>query len=158
MKEVSGREAMEALALGMALYNEDGTVADTFVRDRKFMIGEHPHAEVIRAFGDGEEVQFFDGDSWVTTDAPGFYRDHEYRVKPKMPEDGDTFQMCDGNVYTATTAAKLYEMFGLGQEGCKTLVAYRHDPANLYGVSWDRLAMRLGGKRKVVKIFKSAKE
>lgn len=43
MKEVSGREAMEALALGMALYNEDGTVADTFVRDRKFMFGEHPH-------------------------------------------------------------------------------------------------------------------
>ena len=122
------------------------------------MIGEHPHAEVIRAFGNGEAVQFFDGDRWVTTDVPGFYRDHEYRVKPKMPEDGDTFQMCDGTVYTVTTAAKLHEMFGLGQEGCKTLVAYRLDPISLYGVNWVSLARCLGGKRKVVKIFKSAKE
>lgn len=159
MKTVSFREAMEALALGMALYNEGGTVADTFVSSRKFMIGEHPHAEVIRAFGDGEEVQFFDGDRWVTIDAPGFYRDHEYRVKPKQPKDGDTIQLSNGSIYTVTTERRLYEMFGLGQAQSDTLAVFKHDEKNVYGVTWDRLTDLLRDDcRLVVKIFKSAKE
>lgn len=159
MKEVSGREAMEALALGMALYNEDGTVADTFVRDRKFMIGEHPHAEVIRAFGKGEEIQFLDEDGWVATDAPGFYRDHEYRVKPKQPKDGDTIQLSNGSIYTVTTERRLYDMYGLGRAHSDELVMFKHDEKNIYGVTWDRPTNLLREDYwSVVKIFKSAKE
>jgi hypothetical protein len=49
-------------------------------------MGKHVHAEVIKAWADGAEVQVFrheyDGYYWEDTATPSFNTDFEYRVKP----------------------------------------------------------------------------
>lgn len=43
----------------------------------------HVHAEVIRAYADGAEVEFFDGLGWKFIERPTFYKDIKYRAKPR---------------------------------------------------------------------------
>jgi len=44
----------------------------------------HKHAEVIKAWADGETVETLLGnDSWVIVYNPNFTAEYEYRVKPK---------------------------------------------------------------------------
>jgi hypothetical protein len=46
----------------------------------------HKHAEVIKAFADGVEIQYKYGNNWIDwkdRHSPGFFQDTEYRVKPK---------------------------------------------------------------------------
>ena len=47
----------------------------------------HKHAEVIRAFADGAQVEVKrDGGNWIATPRPDFDEDLEYRVKPVAPK------------------------------------------------------------------------
>ena len=54
-------------------------------------MGKHVHAEVIKAWADGAEVQVFrheyDGYYWEDTATPSFNTDFEYRVKPADKTD-----------------------------------------------------------------------
>lgn len=58
-----------------------------------FKVGDkvkpHKHADVIRAYADGAEIEFrsFHGDRWSSTNNPSFFDDYEYRVKPVKKPD-----------------------------------------------------------------------
>ena len=41
------------------------------------------HAEVIKAWADGEEIEVFVGDTWQPTVNPMWINSNSYRVKPK---------------------------------------------------------------------------
>ncbi len=45
----------------------------------------HKHAEVIKAWADGEEIEYRvgEGSEWKPCLVPGFYESSFYRVKPK---------------------------------------------------------------------------
>ena len=43
----------------------------------------HVHAEVIRAYANGAEVEYFDGKIWRYIKTPIFYEDYKFRVKPR---------------------------------------------------------------------------
>ena len=49
-------------------------------------MGKHKHAEIIKAWADGAEVQVFrheyDGYYWEDTATPNFNIDFDYRIKP----------------------------------------------------------------------------
>lgn len=50
----------------------------------------HKHAEVIKAWADGATIQFFShsSNSWVQCgDAPAWYDDWKYRIKPEPKPD-----------------------------------------------------------------------
>ena len=49
----------------------------------------HKHAEVIKAWADGSEVQYKSkiDDFWYSTSAPYFEVDYEWRIKPEPKPD-----------------------------------------------------------------------
>ena len=46
----------------------------------------HIHAEVIKSWAMGEEVQTYDCGAWVNIANPAWSTKHQYRVKPKPPK------------------------------------------------------------------------
>lgn len=46
----------------------------------------HKHAEVIKAWADGEQIQYYDGlcDKWLDIDDPDWCENQSYRVKPEV--------------------------------------------------------------------------
>lgn len=48
---------------------------------------ERPHAELIRAWADGAQIQYkkYNRDEWEDTSNPAFVEDYEYRIKPEAP-------------------------------------------------------------------------
>ena len=49
----------------------------------------HKHAEVIKAWADGAEIEVYDliQENWVYSDGPTWREDHEYRIKPEPKPD-----------------------------------------------------------------------
>ena len=48
----------------------------------------HKHAELIKAWADGAEIQYFDHEEgWTTQLHPAWYVDTEYRIKPEPKPD-----------------------------------------------------------------------
>ena len=50
----------------------------------------HKHAEVIKAWADGAEIQWFEDyawHDWVWSHAPAFMHHDEYRIKPEPKPD-----------------------------------------------------------------------
>ena len=47
----------------------------------------HKHAELIKAWADGAEIQYFDGGEWWDTDGPSWAEEHTYRIKPEPKHD-----------------------------------------------------------------------
>lgn len=43
----------------------------------------HIHAEFIKAWADGEQVQFYSCDNWVNVDRPCWDKRTQYRIKPE---------------------------------------------------------------------------
>lgn len=50
---------------------------------------KHKHAEVIKAWADGAEVEYFpsNGKQWLDVSTPGWYEDYQYRIKPEPKPD-----------------------------------------------------------------------
>ena len=49
----------------------------------------HKHAELIKAYADGAEIEYYNLTRWVDTDekhAPKFNKDIEYRIKPQKSD------------------------------------------------------------------------
>ena len=48
----------------------------------------HTHAELIKAWADGYEIEAYnpERDTWITVPEPGWFADIEYRVKPGVME------------------------------------------------------------------------
>ena len=51
----------------------------------------HKHAEIIKAWADGYQVEAYnpERDSWISVVEPGWFNDIEYRVKPGVIEPRD---------------------------------------------------------------------
>lgn len=56
----------------------------------------HVHAEIIKAWADGEEIEYWNGASetdiggkWLTVRLPSWNHNMKYRVKPKLPTLGE---------------------------------------------------------------------
>ena len=48
----------------------------------------HPHAEVIKAWADGAQTQYYALGEWHDmVDEPVWYRDQQYRIKPETKPD-----------------------------------------------------------------------
>ena len=44
----------------------------------------HVHAELIKAWADGEEIEYFNRQGlWVDCQFPSWYNDYKYRIKPR---------------------------------------------------------------------------
>jgi len=48
----------------------------------------HPHAEIIHAWAEGAEIEWYDREheGWVVVPNPSWYAHHQYRVKPSEPK------------------------------------------------------------------------
>lgn len=46
----------------------------------------HVHADLIIAWANGAEIEFYEDDVWITTKDPAWHKDVEYRIKPTKPE------------------------------------------------------------------------
>ena len=45
---------------------------------------KHKHAEIIKAWADGAEIQFLNcSDNWIDVDNPRWHKEGEYRIKPE---------------------------------------------------------------------------
>jgi hypothetical protein len=49
----------------------------------------HKHAELIKAWADGAEIEAFDSciDEWVKASSPSWFHQIEYRIKPEPKPD-----------------------------------------------------------------------
>jgi hypothetical protein len=50
----------------------------------------HKHAELIKAWADGAEIEYFNGDrweKWLVNASPSWYENKEYRIKPEPKPD-----------------------------------------------------------------------
>ena len=47
----------------------------------------HKHAELIKAWADGAEIEWFDGRTWQVVRSPAWCDDTQYRVKPEPKPD-----------------------------------------------------------------------
>ena len=48
----------------------------------------HKHAELIKAWADGAEIQYYDyQEGWINQEFPQWYVDTEYRIKPEPKPD-----------------------------------------------------------------------
>ena len=49
----------------------------------------HKHAEAIKAWADGYEIEFFSSglNEWISNATPSWYEDISYRIKPTKPKD-----------------------------------------------------------------------
>lgn len=61
----------------------------------------HTHAELIKAWADGAEIEYFDKFTkrWVTSmgNSPSWILDTEYRIKPKLKPDVMTYYYVNGD-------------------------------------------------------------
>lgn len=142
MKTLSFKEAMYALADGKTLWQVGGNrPAEGFSKGEQYVVGEHPHAEVIRAFGEGKEIEYFSptSETWCIPKSVNFKRDAKYRVKPEFDfSEGNTILKHDGTMWTITTDTKLHAMTGLGSLEGKPVV-FSQNMQNNNGISWDLL-------------------
>ena len=47
----------------------------------------HKHAELIKAWADGAEIECFSEGDWYQTSFPSWYEDRQYRIKPEPKPD-----------------------------------------------------------------------
>lgn len=87
----------------------------------------HKHAELIKAWADGAEIQYkaMDGLSWIDTERPGWCERDTYRIKPsvEIPE-GFTAYTKDARFAVDANNIKGYEF--LMSDGSKTFFALGH--------------------------------
>lgn len=49
---------------------------------------QHPHAELIKAWADGANIQYKnENNEWITVNHPSWYKNNEYRIKPEEPSN-----------------------------------------------------------------------
>lgn len=57
----------------------------------------HKHAELIKAWADGAEIECRDCRVWYHTKDPRWQEDMEYRIKPKTKPDIEKFFLLESN-------------------------------------------------------------
>ena len=55
----------------------------------------HKHAELIKAWADGAEIEVKKPDGWEIRFSPKWHPDNEYRIKPEPKPDEITFWFLD---------------------------------------------------------------
>lgn len=65
----------------------------------------HKHAELIKAWADGAEIEFFDIflKEWTISPTPNWSEDREYRIKPEPKPDVIRFFTYEWNPINETT-------------------------------------------------------
>jgi hypothetical protein len=58
------------------------------------------HAELIKAWADGAEIESLFGDSWEEIENPHWFEEQKYRIKPPKKSAGQV-------LYEASTSARL---------------------------------------------------
>jgi hypothetical protein len=78
-----------------------------------------PHADVIKAYADGHEIEVLIENEWMLTPAPMWYEDNQYRIKPEPKKPPTTWYqvvfrnatgtVCvDTDAWTETDAVSFY--------------------------------------------------
>ena len=44
---------------------------------------KHNHAELIKAWADGAEIEYWTGVRWLKSDSPSWLEEKQYRIKPE---------------------------------------------------------------------------
>lgn len=64
----------------------------------------HKHAELIKAWADGAEIQINSATGWIDLEFPGWGADCEYRIKPEpKPDVVDYFFLDESNHLWSST-------------------------------------------------------
>ena len=71
----------------------------------------HKHAELIKAWADGAEIEFYSepAKQWISTAFPNWFPDNKFRIKPEPKPDHvyyGVFEM-DGSVHIDSCFTKL---------------------------------------------------
>ena len=72
----------------------------------------HKHAELIKAWADGEDIEVYDliQEDWVDCDYPKWHDDHEYRIKPEPKPDVVKYcSVIDGQQYLGGLTVAKYK-------------------------------------------------
>ena len=64
----------------------------------------HKHAELIKAWADGAEIEVYLDDEWRYTTSPSWANDHKYRIKPKpAPDTCSYFLVKTESIHTSSS-------------------------------------------------------
>ena len=75
----------------------------------------HKHAELIKLWADGAEIQYRkQGEYWVADDEMGWYKDYQYRIKPEpKPDVVEKYKADAGPKYGCVRIAEHWEQDNL---------------------------------------------
>ena len=76
----------------------------------------HKHAELIKAWADGAEIECFSEGDWYQTSFPSWYEDREYRIKPEPKPDVVRYAEVTSN-WTGVLVQKEYHNIKLTFDG-----------------------------------------
>ena len=76
---------------------------------------KHKHCDIIKAWADGEEIQYFSilSQGWITIKNPSWDEDEKYRVKPKeefLKYKVALFKSCTGEFFVDCYTPDQYDL------------------------------------------------
>jgi len=90
--ETGGYNGEVGCKVSPAIGNSLTGVYDGFIGGKTFELVKpaypnppHKHAELIKAWADGAEIQYFNNKEWVDKKSPNWWEDNTYRIKPSEP-------------------------------------------------------------------------
>lgn len=107
----------------------------------------HVHADVIKAWADGHQVEVFLGGTWQLARSPQFSEDQHYRVKPepKPQTDLEKYGVEVGDVWINRTRGMITHIFGLdGSAGISIFYQESARPASAVRCDLHTLLFRRG--------------
>ena len=76
----------------------------------------HKHAELIKAWADGAEIEVLDHDKWWSVPSPGWMENSQYRIKPEPKPDVVRYAESTSN-WTGVLVQKEYHNIKLTFDG-----------------------------------------
>ena len=69
-------------------FNRDEYISECYATPAHNVCRPHKHAELIKAWADGAEIEAFDSciDSWIKASSPSWGNQIEYRIKPRITQ------------------------------------------------------------------------
>lgn len=120
---------------------------ETTLEELKQMLNQtkkqpHKHAELIKAWADGAEIQVHDTGEWLDVfGTPSWFTDSKYRIKPK-DSDLDKYGIEVGDIWLCGRTRKFDCVAGISYEGKPMSLIYNLSPVKIE--NGDILVFRKG--------------
>ena len=70
----------------------------------------HKHADLIKAWADGAEIEYFCDDQWVTISSPIWDRAAQFRIKPEPKPDLNYYYHIDNEKHVMTVPTTAHRL------------------------------------------------